>query len=247
MKEIFSKQNSFIKDLKKQKLKNSSLLFLDNPKSINDVISYGLTPRLVLVDKEKQAKLELPQDAEVILTNEEIIKMFSDTITPQGIVAVFEFLPNKPKVPQGNFLVLDGLQDAGNIGTLLRSALGANFQDVFLIDSVHITNPKIVRSSMSAVLRLGIYEMSRADFCTFAKEHNLNLAKCDMNGLNIFETAPKMPVGVVVGSEGSGVSKEVASLCKTNISIPMANGLESLNAGVAGSIIMFEITNKKGK
>ena len=68
-----------------------------------------------------------------------------------------------------------------------------------------------------------------------------------MNGINIFETAPKMPVGVVVGSEGSGVSKEVASLCKTNISIPMANGLESLNAGVAGSIIMFEITNKKGK
>jgi TrmH family RNA methyltransferase len=247
MKEIFSKQNSFIKDLKKQKLKNSSLLFLDNPKSINDVISYGLSPRFVLVDKEKQAKLELPEGAEVVLTNDEIIKMFASTITPQGIVAVFEFLPKKPKVPQGNYLVLDGLQDAGNIGTLLRSALGANFQDVFLIDSVHITNTKIVRSSMSAVLRLGIYEMSREDFCSFAKQNGLSLAKCDMDGINIFETIPNTPVGIVVGSEGSGVSKEVASLCKTNISIPMANGLESLNAGVAGSIIMFEITNKKGK
>ena len=138
MKEIFSKQNNFIKDLKKQKLKNSSLLFLDNPKSINDVISYGLTPRIVLVDKEKQNRFCLPQGAEVVLTNDEIIKMFSDTITPQGIVAVFEFLPNKPKVPQGNYLVLDGLQDAGNIGTLLRSALGANFQDVFAYQSAYL-------------------------------------------------------------------------------------------------------------
>ena len=247
MKEIFSKQNNFIKDLKKQKLKNSSLLFLDNPKSINDVISYGLSPRLVLVDKEKQAKLEVPQGVEMVLTNEEIIKMFSDTKTPQGIVAVFDFVPKKPKAPKGNFLVLDGLQDAGNIGTLLRSAFGANFQDVFLVDCVHLTNPKIVRSSMSVVLRLGIYEMSRSDFCTFAKQNGLRLAKCDMQGQNIFETSPQESIGVVVGSEGSGVSEGVASLCQESISIPMANNLESLNAGVAGSIIMFEITNKKGK
>lgn len=247
MKEIFSKQNNFIKDLKKQKLKNRFLLFLDNPKSINDAVSFGLTPSLVLVDKEKLNKFSILGGAEVVLTSEEIIKMFADTITPQGIVAVFNFAPKTPKVPTGNFLVLDGLQDAGNIGTLIRSALGANFQDVFLVDCAHITNPKIVRSSMSAVLRLKVYEMTRADFCAFSKENNLNLAKCDMDGENIFEKTPSLPIGIVVGSEGSGISYEISALCQTSISIPMANGLESLNAGVSGSIIMFEITNKKGK
>lgn len=247
MKEIFSKQNSFIKDLKKQKLKNRFLLFLDNPKSINDAISFGFSPRIMLVDKEKQAKFSGLKAPEMVLTNGEIIKMFSDTDSPQGIVAVFDFPAKKPQLPKNNFLVLDGLQDAGNIGTLIRSALGANFQDVFLLDCAHLTNPKIVRSSMSAVLRLNVYEMTRAEFCIFAKENSLNLAKCDMVGENVFEETPNLPLGLVVGSEGAGISEQIALLCKTSLSIPMQNGLESLNAGVAGSIVMFEITNKKGK
>lgn len=246
MKEIFSTQNKLIKDLKKQKRTNRFLLFLDNPKSINDAFLAGFTPKLLLVDQEKLGKLSLPVAQDTIITNEEIIAQFSSTKTPQGVVAVYDFVITNPKKPTSNFLVLDGLQDAGNIGTLLRSALGADFIDVFLVDCTALTNDKVVRSSMSAIFRLNIYELARQEFVEFAKKQNLNLVCGDMGGENVFEIKSTLKnVGLVVGNEGNGVSGELASLCNMALSIPMANGLESLNVGVAGSIMMFQINQKK--
>lgn len=247
MKEIFSKQNKLIKDLKKQKRTNKFVLFLDNPKSITDAQVFGLTPKMLLIDKEKQEKFShLPLCENTVITNKEIIKELSDTVTPQGVVAVYDFVLPKLQQPKGNFLVLDGLQDAGNIGTLLRSALGANFTSVFLVDCAAVNNSKIIRSSMSAILRLNIHETTRAEFVKFVNRNNLMLASCDMNGQNIYTSSSTLnSLGLVVGSEGAGVSEELKNLCKLTFSIPMANNLESLNAAVAGSIIMFQIENQK--
>ena len=251
MKEIFSKQNQKIKELKKQKQKNRFLLFLDNQKSIKDAQKFGLCPKVCLVDKEKLANFDLlvknleNQGVEVIATSAEIIKDFATTQTPQGIVCAFDFLPKAPTLPKGNFLVLDGLQDAGNVGTLLRSALGANFCDVFLVECASLSNPKLVRSTMASMFALNLVEISRADFAKFAKANNLPLIRADMNGESVFDFAPQGQIGLVVGSEGHGVSPELAALCKKTVSIPMANNLESLNAGVAGSIIMFEINGRR--
>ena len=250
MKEIFSKQNKIIKELKKQKQKNRFLLFLDNQKSINDAINFGFVPKVFLVDKDKMAKLgfdSFEKHCEVIVTNAEIIKDFSGTVTPQGIVAVFEYQPKTLALPKGNFLVLDGLQDTGNIGTLLRSALGANFKDVFLVDCAAVTNDKVVRSSMASIFNLNIFETTRQNFLEFAQKNNLFLVCADMNGQSIFDFQPTKRLGVVVGSEGQGVSQQLLSACKSTIKIPMHNNLESLNAAVAGSIIMFEIENKEVK
>ena len=246
MKEIFSKQNQKIKELKKQKQKNRFLLFLDNQKSIKDAQKFGLCPKICLVDKEKLSNFDFVknlenQGVEVIATSAEIIKDFSTTQTPQGIVCAFDFLPKAPTLPKGNFLVLDGLQDAGNVGTLLRSALGANFCDVFLVECVSLSNPKLVRSTMASLFALNLVEISRADFAKFAKANNLPLICADMNGQSVFDFAPQGHIGLVVGSEGQGISQSLATLCHSTLSIPMANNLESLNAGVAGSIIMFEI------
>lgn len=250
MKEIFSKQNQKIKELKKQKQKNRFLLFLDNQKSIIDAQKFGLCPKLCLVDKEKTTHFDFlqafeNQGVEVIATSAEIIKDFSQTQTPQGIVCVFEFLPKPPCVPQGNFLVLDGLQDAGNVGTLIRSALGANFCTVFLVDCVALSNPKLVRSTMASIFALdNVIEISRTEFAKFAVVNNLPLVCADMHGQSVFDFAPNGQVGLVVGSEGQGVSEELSSLCQKTVSIPMSNNLESLNAGVAGSIIMFEVKRR---
>lgn len=248
MKEILSTQNQIIKDLKKQKQHSRSLLFLDNPKTINDAISCGFQPKIVLITSlEKLADLQDYEDAcgEVIKTSQQVIKLFSSTVTPQGIVGVFEMKTQQPHLPKNNFLVLDGLQDAGNIGTLLRSALGANFKDIFLVDCTALNNDKIVRSSMSAILRLNVFEMSRTEFVKFAKENKLNLMIAEMNGENVYKAKFDKNIGVVVGNEGNGVSKELKSLAKAKCSIPMANNLESLNAGVAGSIIMFQIFSQQ--
>lgn len=247
MKEITSKQNLIIKSLKKQKLKNRFLLFLDNVKTIKEAFDFGLTCETILIEKEKleKHKVFLEEKCDIFVVSNDIIKEFSTTKTPQGIIAVFKFENKNIVVPKKNFLVLDGLQDAGNIGTLLRSAIGANFKDVFLVDCASITNDKLIRSSMSAIFRLNTYELSRDSFITFAKQNKLNLVACDMQGENIFKTNNfSEQVGLVLGSEGQGLSKEIKQICKKSVSIPMENNLESLNVGVAGAIIMFEINNK---
>ena len=147
--------------------------------------------------------------------------------------------------PKTNFLVLDGLQDPGNVGTLIRSAFACGFEYIFLVDSVRKENDKLIRSSVGAVFDSKVYQMTREDFCDMAKKENFDLIMCDMNGQNIFETDITKQVGVVVGNEGQGVSDEIANLCNMTVKIPMKQGIESLNAGVSGSIIMYEINKKK--
>ena len=83
--------------------------------------------------------------------------------------------------------------------------------------------------------------MTREKFVEFAKKNTLNLIKCDMNGENIFHFKPNGNVGIVIGNEGQGLSDEISKLCYTSVKIPMKEGIESLNAGVSGSIIMYEI------
>lgn len=257
--------NNLIKELKKQK-KEGSLLFLDNIKIINDAIARGLEPKYILVEKEE---LNIYKDANVYKVDRSIIDQLSDSKTPQGVVCVAEYLQHKVEVPKDNFLVLDGLQDPGNVGTLIRTAYACGFNEVFLIDSVKVTNSKLVRSSVGAIFSAKVYEMKRSEFIDFAKKNNLCLLKADMNGKNIFDFSSQMlgdclanssgnsncnqstlknkPIGVVVGNEGQGVSKEISDICSLAVKIPMQEGIESLNASVSGAIIMYEINKKRLK
>ena len=110
-----------------------------------------------------------------------------------------------------------------------------------MLDCVRKQNSKLVRSSVGAVFDSKVFEMTKQEFIDFANEHNLKLICCDMNGKNIFELKINSQVGVVVGNEGQGVSDEIARLCYKTVKIPMKSGIESLNAGVSGSIIMYQI------
>ena len=94
------------------------------------------------------------------------------------------------------------------------------------------------------MLSMPVFSMSRTEFCEFAKQNKLSLICTDMKGQNIFDFKPKQSVGVVIGNEGQGVSDQIRALCKTSVTIPMKSGIESLNAAVSGSIIMFELTKK---
>jgi TrmH family RNA methyltransferase len=143
---------------------------------------------------------------------------------------------------------LDGLQDPGNVGTLIRTAKACGFEYVYLLDCVRKQNDKLIRSSVGAVFDNKVFEMKKQDFVCFAKKHNLKLLMTDMQGENIFDYADSRIdecVGVVVGNEGNGVSAEIEKLCFKTVKIPMKSGIESLNAGVSGSIIMYEINKRK--
>ena len=174
-----------------------------------------------------------------------VLEQLANTKTPQKVLCIAYLTQNVVEKPKTNFLVLDGLQDPGNVGTLIRSAFACGFEYIFLVDSVRKENDKLIRSSVGAVFDSKVNQMTRKDFCDMAKKENFNLIMCDMNGKNIFETDITKQVGVVVGNEGQGVSDEIANLCNMTVKIPMKQGIESLNAGVSGSIIMYEINKKK--
>lgn len=249
--QIKKASGELVKKLKKQKRENNFLLFLDNQKIINDAITQGAKPVMALATSEDLLpKLDEKIACEKYITSIDVISALSDVKTPRGVVVMLEYTQfsrffDNPKVPKNDFLVMDGIQDPGNAGTLIRSALAAGMECVFILDGVNVTNPKLVRSSAGAVFNIPVYSLSRADFVEFSTKNNLSLAVTDMEGENIFDFVPNSPLGIVVGNEGQGVSPQIENLASVKLTIPMKKGIESLNAGVSGSVVMFEIASKR--
>lgn len=235
---------NFILNLKKQKHENKSLLFLDNAKIIKDAIANGTIKVECILTCLEQVPFDT-KGASIYKVDERTIEQLSDTKTPQKVLCIAYYTQNMVEIPKTNFLVLDSLQDPGNVGTLIRTAKAAGFEYIFLLDSVRKENSKLIRSSAGAVFDNKIYQMTKEEFIKFAKDNKLKLLMCDMNGENIFEFTCNELVGVVVGNEGQGVCDEIAKLCFKTIKIPMKKGIESLNAGVSGSIIMYELNKNK--
>lgn len=235
-------QNEKVKMLKKL-MADKSLVFFDNPKLLDEAFKAGHKILYLIIKEGYVGKTDY--GGEEIVVSNNVFSAFSSTISSQGIVGVVRFNDKEMQKPNGNFLVLDGLQDPGNVGTLLRSALGANFLDVYLLDSVKVSNDKVVRSSMGAIFKLNIYQTTKEIFIEKYKTWGLPLCVCDMNGENIYEKTFPPQIGVVIGNEGNGVSKLLRQIASVIVKIPMQNGLESLNAGVSGSIVMYEIANRK--
>lgn len=236
---ITSVQNEKIKLLKRL-LKDKSFMFLDNPKLISEAVKAGYKIEYLIIKENYAGKTDY--GGENVLVSEEIFKTFSQTVNSQGLIGILKVEKKPLSVPKSNFLVLDELQDPGNVGTLLRSALGANFKDVYLINCAKVASDKVVRSSMGAIFKLNIFECTKNEFLNMC--FGLHMCYADMYGENIYKTTFPKNIGIVVGNEGNGVSEELKKVCNKSVSIPMANGLESLNASVAGSIIMYQIYSR---
>ncbi len=230
---ITSTQNDLIKQLLELK-KQKNILCLDNPKLISEAKMCGYKVLYVLTNSQNAKEDE-------IQVSDNVLKKFSNTITTQGTIALIECQAKTPKPPDGNFLILDNVQDPGNVGTLIRSAVGANFLDIYLINCAGAYSDKVVRSTMGAIFRCNVYEVDY-NFLQELKTWKKEILIADMNGKNIYDCKFNNQVGVVIGNEGHGVSEELKNIATSKISLPMQNNLESLNAGVSGSIIMYQIT-----
>jgi TrmH family RNA methyltransferase len=243
--EITSKNNTFIKELIKEKAKNRFLLFLDTPNLVKEGFENNLEPKHILIEIGKSFDF-VPQKyfEKIIFVSNHILQQISDVKAFAGIIGVFSFAKKQFENPKNDYLVLDNVQEAGNVGTLLRSALGAGFKNVYLLDCASVTNPKVIRASAGAIFKLNIYELTKQEFLQEFKASNLFVA--DLQGKNVFTTDFVRPIGVALGNEGQGISKEIELLAKENkLTLPMDNGLESLNVAVSGSIIMYEIKYRR--
>lgn len=233
---LTSTQNEQIKYLRKLK-QEKDILCLDNPKLIDEAIKSNWDI-LFLLKTSNVLKVYTNND---IIVSDNIIKVFTNTKTTQGVVAFIRFKKISLKPPDGNFLILDNVQDPGNVGTLIRSAVGANFKDIYLISCASVTLDKTIRSTMGAIFKCNIYEVDSC-FINTLKQWNKKIYVADMNGESIYYHNFPNNIGVIIGNEGHGVSDDLKKISTNTISIPMQNNLESLNAGVSGSIIMYEIT-----
>ena len=176
----------------------------------------------------------------------DLLQKLSDTETPQGILAVLEFT-NLPIPDVPNFILIpDQIRDPGNLGTLLRTAAATGVQAVLLPpETTDAFAPKVLRSGMGAHFRLPIRAMAWEEIEEVCRLAGLQVLVADMDGTPCWETDLRKPLALVIGGEAEGASDEARRLATQKISIPMAGNVESLNAGVAGSVLMFEVVRQR--
>jgi len=144
-------------------------------------------------------------------------------------------------------LIAAGIQDPGNLGTMLRSAEAFRASGVILTEkTVSQWNAKVVRASAGSVFRVRTVEMRSAEMLDFLREHRIQIAAAvARNGTRIQEFDFARPTAVLIGNEGAGIPKELINQADHRICIPQAEPVESLNAGIAASIILYEATRQR--
>jgi TrmH family RNA methyltransferase len=174
----------------------------------------------------------------------------SDTEQPQGIVAVIEprewSLDQVPVAPGSVVLVLDAVQDPGNVGTMLRTALALGAAGlVALVGTAELTNPKVLRGSMGALFRLPAVASTTEEFLSWIAQRGLELwvTAADGEPLRRSHGSPRHSgLALVVGNEGAGVSPRLQAAARRRVAVPLAPGVESLNVAVAAGILLHEVT-----
>ncbi len=167
-----------------------------------------------------------------------VFDSLSDTVSPSGILAIVR--ERQPNCSLGNkVLLLDGVSDPGNVGTLIRTAAGFKLDAVLLVDSAEAYSPKVVRSAMGGIFKLDVITTDRASALDMIKGRTLYAL--DMDGTNIKTLIKPRSYVIAVGNEAHGISPEIREQADYITSI-VAPGIESLNAAVAGSIAMFQFS-----
>lgn len=181
--------------------------------------------------------------------SEEIAAKLSDTKTPQGVFCVLETLDknlSNGKIDKiGKYLILNNLQDPGNVGTILRVADAVGLKGVFLCNCCDIYNPKTVRSTMGSLFRMPICTgMSYSEVISTFRDLSVPTyaSVIDTDALDLRNVEFPISCAVVIGNEGNGLSAEDANACGYKLTIKMHGNINSLNAAAAAGIIMWEMT-----
>lgn len=222
---------------------------VEGKKLIAEAIAKGLEIDKIFVDSQKYNQFDsiiYASDTPVLFVSSAVLKSISDTQTPQGIVAIVALpIANFYKYNSGDkILVLDKLSDPGNMGTIIRSACATGFKNILTIDCVDPYSPKVVRSASGGLYDVNIYPSSKQEVIDLCNKHQIEMLVADMHGQNIYDnfTAPSS-YAIIIGNEGNGVSQDFKSVGKL-IKLPMKPQMESLNAGVSASIIMYTLEGK---
>lgn len=230
--------NADIKNLKDKKFRRENKLFMvEGNKFCYDLLSCDIEIVHTLTNDKN-----LKGFPNIEVVSDKMLSSIATTKTNQSIICVCKIKDYEIE-SVGNSLILDNLQDPGNVGTLVRSALAFGFNDIYLVEGADPYSEKVIRSSAGLIMNARLHV---CDFETIKKNKDKiasTFIVADMDGENVNNLKPqKEKVAVIVGNEGQGVSDEFVRFANKTVSIPMTSIVESLNAGVAGSIIMQKLS-----
>lgn len=243
MKEITSVNNPLIKELiklKQKKYRDKEKKFIVEGYNIIEEAKYYIT---LIITSSKEDENILP-NVEHILVPKEIIGKLSETVTPQGIIGICNYVTSRENF-EGNVLVLDGLQDPGNIGTLIRTAICFDFNTIYITDnSCDIYNEKVLRATQGGIFKVNIIRKNINDIIDDLKKKGYYIVGTSLkNGIPLNDINFKNLNAIILGNEGNGVSKETIERSNINAYIPINTSMESLNVAIAGGIIMNKVRN----
>ena len=252
MKEITSVHNpqiQLLKGLQKAKSRREANLFLaESVKMVKEALALSLCRTLIVDSKRREEYSDMIAMAEsggceVLLVTGAIMGSLSEQKTPQGVMCTVE-IPAQPDSLSGSLIVaMDGVQDPGNVGTILRTADAAGFDGALLSSAcADLYSAKTLRATMGSVFRVptmrtddlpaALEEMKRRGYAVVATE---------LGGADFYANCPHEKCVLVIGSEGRGVSSAVRDVATHHLALPMRGGAESLNAAVAAGIMIYEM------
>ena len=228
-------------ETKKNRLKEK-LFVAEGYKVVGDLMR-RVKPQLIIATDDWAPQTKY--DGRMIRVTDEELHKVSFMKTPQPVVALF------PTSDAGDIgadtigdqlcIVLDGVQDPGNLGTVIRTANAAGYEEIYLINCADPYSPKAVRASMSGIFFVKLFSGSCGEILSLLEDVPLICA--DMDGENIFGFIPPKKHCLCIGNEGSGISREVFSKSAYSVKIPMRGTCESLNAAVSAGIAMYALKN----
>ncbi len=235
---------------------------LEGIRLIEDAINTGAIPKEIfytegLLKRETGERLFARLSSlgsDIFMVEDALLERLSDTVTSQGIIGIFEapkasfddFIYSKEK----GLLILDAIQDPGNTGTLIRTAAAFDFSGILLLPGCSdVFNPKTLRATAGSIFRIPVVNSNSTDGAiekVRASGFKLVVAHSS-EGKYIDEINLGRYPAIVVGNEGHGPSKEIIEFADELVMLPMANDVESLNAAVAGSLLIYESFRRRRK
>ena len=241
---ITSLSNNKIKGickLKEKKYRDSSNTFLIEGEHLVEEAYKNILLKEIIVLEGYSYNYEV----DTIYVNDSVMKKISSMDSIPSIIGICKKKDNN--VIGSSILILDGIQDPGNLGTIIRSSVAFNIDTIVLsTNTVDLYNSKVIRSTQGMIFSTNIIVKDIYNFIKELKDNNYIIygTKVD-SGIDIRDINIPSKYALVIGNEGNGISEDISNLCDSHLYIKMNDKVESLNAGVATSILLYEINNKR--
>ena len=260
MQVITSKDNDIVKKIRKLKDKKYrdelGVYVIEGIKVIEEAINENVEIEKIVICEDCTEASIIPQKLmyaiakyNCIYVSKKVFEVLTDVVAPQGILAIVRRPEKNEKIDYNAELILalDGIQDPGNLGTILRTADSVNLNQIIVIkNTADCYNPKVVRSTMGAILRIKIIETeSLVNTLKEAKKNKFKIVATSLDTQNNIYDIDYNKKVIVIGNEANGVTKEVQSMADNKVKIPMLGKTESLNASVATGIMLYEYVRQK--